>query len=229
MVSIVRPLGTVGLVAVLSMGGAGCSSSPASADAGMKSGTGGGQGGTAGARATGGVGGAGADGAGGKVGAGACQVRDAGLDGPGSATGQFTIVYDGTLTSCLTTCATCSGYFSSTGYGVLTLAMENSAGPPNTTTLYFQIGPGFVGATYAVDITLSENNPSFARMYQTNYHYAPGGAVNIVPGACVTFSSIDLAAGGGVSGSVDCDFMGSGVGSEQVAAHLSGTFSSLFP
>ena len=202
------------LAALVLTTSAACSSGAASSDAGTKSGAGG-SGGTAG-----GVGGTGG-------------VVDAasGVDGSATTTGQFTIVYSGTLTSTLTTCASCTGGYdlSGDGYAPMVFAMENAAGPPHTTGVDITIGPGIQGATNAVNLAVYEDNPTFASMYQGVYAY-PNGVnwMNVGPGICFTFSEFNFAAGGGVSGSLDCDLMGSGVNNAQVAAHITGTFSSIF-
>jgi hypothetical protein len=203
-----------------------CSSGPSSTGAGGASGAGGG---SVGAGAAGGA----KAGATGEAGTGGIRAGDAApydTGGPGSTTAQFTLVYNGTVTSHLPTCFDCTGLYATAGYAVLMLAMENSAGAPNTTTVNMQINPGFQGAAYAVILDVVEYNPSLAPMYQGVYGFANGvDSMNIGPGSCVTFSSIDLAARGSVSGSVDCDLTGRGVGNAQQTAHLTGTFSSVFP
>lgn len=186
--------------------------------------------GGAGASGSGGTGGAGADAATGRLEAGTASCRphdDASADGPGSATGQFSVVYDrGALSSCLTVCSSCTDSYSPP-YGNVVLAMENSAGPPETTTLYLTLGPGFQGADYSASLELIEGNLSFAKMYQGVFSLV-NGSVNIGPGSCITLSSVDLAAGGGVSGTFDCDLVGQGVDNDQTTAHVAGTFSGLF-
>jgi hypothetical protein len=207
----------------LAVGVAGCSSGAAAPDGGAA--------GTAGGRGVGGAGGVGAAAAAGRVGADGApyHVSDASADGPGSATAQFILVYNGTLTSHLTTCFDCSGLYASNGYATLMLEMENSAGAPYTTTVNVQIGPGVQGATYAVLVGVLEYNPPLGPMYQGVYGYANGvNWMNVSPGACVTFSRLEMAPGGGVTASVDCDLMGSGVNNDKTGAHLSGTFSAQF-
>jgi hypothetical protein len=219
------PVNVAALVVLLA-GAMACSSGSSSTGAGGASGAGGGSAGT---------GAAGSAGAGvpGGVGAGGVRARDAApydTGGPGSATAQFTLVYNGTLTSLLPTCFDCTGLYATAGYAVLMLAMENSAGAPNTTIVNLQINPGSQGATYAVTLDVVEYNPTLAAMYQGVYGFAKGvDSMNIGPGSCVTFSNIDLAPHGNVSGSVDCDLTGRGVGNAQQAAHLTGTFGSVFP
>ena len=146
-----------------------------------------------------------------------------------TVTGRFTIVYDSTLTVTLTTCASCTAILNGPGYGLVNLDMENSAGPPSVTSISLQIGPGVLGATYAVVLELLEGNLSLAPMYQGVFGYSTGASMNVQPGACVTFSSLDLSPGAVVSGSVDCDMKGSGVNNDQVTPHISGTFSGQFP
>jgi hypothetical protein len=219
---------------VLVLGCLGCGGSGATShvDSG-RPGTGGatGSGGAAGAVAAtgGGAGGAGVDASAGKTGgdAGACLLRDASADGVGAGAGQFSVVYDGgVLSSCLTTCSSCTGFYAPPN-GNVELVMENSAGPPFTTTLYVTVAPGFQGVAYTADLELIEGNLSFAKQYQGVFSIA-GGAVNIGPGACITISSVDLASGGGMSGTYDCDLVGQGVDNDQTTAHVTGSFSGLF-
>jgi hypothetical protein len=156
-------------------------------------------------------------------------VRDASPDGPGSAVGQFTLVYDGTVTSCLTTCESCTGVYTTDGYTVLDFMMENSAGASHTTEVYLGIGPGFQGATYSMTLEVLEDNPPLGPKYQGTFSGLNGsGATNITPGSCITYSRFDLVTGGGIAGSIDCDLMGKGAINDGML-HVSGTFSSLFP
>ena len=61
------------------------------------------------------------------------------------------------------------------------------------------------------------------------YSFPSTSPLMSVPGGCITFSRLDIAPGGGVVGSVDCDLGGVSYNNEQVSAHISGTFSSTFP
>jgi hypothetical protein len=219
-------LGTA-LVLVL-CGGLGCGGSGATSpvDSG-RSGTGGST--AAGTGGAAGHGGAGVDAAAGKTGGDAalCPLRDASADGPGSATGQFSVVYDhGALASCLRTCSSCTGFYAPPN-GNVELDMENSAGSRNTTILYVTVSPGFQGVMYVAGLELLEGNLSYPVMYQGVYALA--SSVNIEPGSCITLSSVDLESGGGMSGVFDCDLVGQGVDNDQTTAHVTGTFSGLFP
>jgi len=206
------------LAALVLVTGVACTSGAASTDAGARAGTdgrGAAAGGTAGASATGGAGG---------------TPDDGSADGPLTTTGQFTIVYNGTLTSHLTTCASCvGGYTPSYGIAQMVYTMENAAGAPHTTAVSITIGPGSLGATYAVNLAFLEDNPTLASMYQGEYAYPNALSwMNVAPGVCFTFPELNLVSGGGVSGSLDCELMGASANNLQVSAHITGTFSSSF-
>jgi len=104
--------------------------------------------------------------------------------------------------------------------------METPAYPSDTTNLYVTIGPGFQGVRYQATLELIQGNLSFPMMYQGVFS---GSATNIGPGSCIMLSSVDLASGGGVSGTFDCDLQGQGVDNDQTTVHVTGTFSGLFP
>jgi hypothetical protein len=222
------------LSVVLALGAGGCSSALSPSDAGTKAGTGGGQGGAGGAIGVGGAAGEAPGGAGGGAGgrpwvAAPYPANDASTDGPGSATGQFTIVYNGTLTSHLVTCFDCTGFYADPGDGELTLEMENSAGWNYFTRVYVSVQPGVLGAAYDAAVSVQEFNPPFGTMYQGVYSFPSTNPPMNASGGCITFSRLDIAPGGGVAGSIDCDLGGISYTNEGVPAHITGTFSSTFP
>jgi hypothetical protein len=149
-----------------------------------------------------------------------------------TAVGQFTIIYNGDggmLTETLTTCTDCRGWYDSTsGYGVLWLEFENSAGAPHTTLVNVQVNP-FLNGEYWVGVNFLEDNPSFPFAYQGNYYFSNGATAMLnTSGMCLATTKIDLSDGGGVAGSLDCMFRG-GQSTNQQTAELRGTFSSMFP
>jgi hypothetical protein len=156
-------------------------------------------------------------------------VTDASTDGPGSATGEFTIVYNGTLTSHLVTCFDCTGIYNDPGYADVTLQMENSAGWNHFTPVTVWVGPGVLGAAYDAALSFYEDNPPFGSMYQGKYSFPSTAPAMNASGGCITFSRLDMASGGGIAGAVDCELAGIGYNNEQVTAHVTGTFSSTFP
>jgi hypothetical protein len=81
---------------------------------------------------------------------------------------------------------------------------------------------------YAVVLEVLEYNGLLTATYQGVYGFASGPSMNVQPGACVTFASLDLSPGAPVSATVDCDLRGSGVNNDQVFAHITGSFSGVF-
>ena len=137
--------------------------------------------------------------------------------------GQFTLVYDGTVTSCIATCETCTGFYSVDGYVTLDFIMENSAGAPDRTEVQLGILPGVQGAAHSMSLEVLEDNPPLGPRYQGVF----SGLTNIAPGSCITYSRFDLVNGGGIAGSIDCDLMGKGAVNDGIV-HVTGTFSALF-
>jgi hypothetical protein len=202
----------------------GASSSPAGAGgAGGAS-----NGGRSGSGASGGGGsptaGSGGGGSGGGT-AGAGVVPDGGTP---TATGQFTIIYNGAATpSTLTTCSDCQAWFDVTvNYGVFSLAFENSGGAPHTTTVYIHVYAAYNPGEYWVDVYFLEDNPSYPLAYQGNYYFTNSATAILsdAPNACITLTSVNLATGGYVAGSLDCMYLGGGDPNQQTA-ELRGTFS----
>jgi hypothetical protein len=146
-----------------------------------------------------------------------------------AATGQFTVVYDGSVTSTLSTCYSCTArYNASTSTATLNYAMTNSSGGINTTGVGIVIQPKS-GGGQEVYVGLSENNPSLAAQYQGLYTLGTGTAMYVpLTGSCVTTTQLDLRNGGGVAGSLNCSVVG-GSGASPIHATVSGSFSGTFP
>lgn len=182
-----------------------------------------------------GAGGSSGGGAGGAAGSGLGGTGGSGTDDagptdavPSSTTGQFTVIYGGTMTRTLTTCLNCTAFYdSSINYGSAGFEMANAGGASSSTLVVMSITRGFA-ADWEVSIHWAEGDPTLPPVYQTSYYFSSGEvAIQVTPTSCVTLTSVSLGVGGGFAGSFDCTFSG-GLDANRVSAQMRGTFSAKF-
>jgi hypothetical protein len=154
------------------------------------SGGSGGGSGTGGVKASGGGSGSGGTGSG-------------GISGGQTTTGQFTIIYDGSLTKTLSTCYSCTViYLDQTN--TTSASFVFTAGTGNT-SVSMTIRSASAGGN-EISVALSESDPAVPASLRGTYFTTPNYV--LVGSSCVSFTTLTLGHGGAMAGSLDCTLSG---------------------
>jgi hypothetical protein len=178
-------------------------------------GTGGSGSGTGGATGSGGATGTGGSpGHGGAVGTGGATssggaTGTGGTTGTGgstamSASGQFTVTFDGTLTKTYSTCYACAANYYATPPPIEgALAFDYNTGQ---SAVDVDARPASSGSGYEVSVGVEDTEPSTPAGIQGTYLSTPTWVP--MTGSCVTFSQFSLQHGGGMAGTLNCTLTG---------------------
>jgi hypothetical protein len=170
--------------------------------------------GTGGVVATGGV-----TGTGGTVGTGGTTTTM-------SASGQFTVTYDGTITKTyFSGCYLCQANFYPTLQNEGALAMSYNGG---RSTVSVDARNAKSGGGDELWIGVGDNDPSLPAGVQGDYGFGPGWVPMAgSPGSCATFTQYSLQRGGTLAGTLNCTLTG-GSDTTPHTAVVQGSFQGTF-